>query len=407
MEYQTRQKVMIKVEPSISSNFFGNYSLSVRKVEEMSIPERITALMFSKKEPNEFKTNSFMMDDSIQLPEVRGEILSGKVVSKSSNMPASNIKVGLSVPGRNFLFKVSNTNQAGIFYFNLDKNIENSIAIFQVIDKNKENFKIEIFKNIKNNYDDLIFNKFTITNECQDALISHSVYNQIENAYSSIKLDSMIEVQLPMPFYESKAEEYLLDDYSRFPSIRETMIEIIPSVYTKKLKGLYSLHVRIYIEGEGTSNELPLVIVDGILIQDHNELVLYNPINVKKISVIGEQYVYGGKIFKGIISIQTFEGNYQQNISGDFIRNVTLVKPFPVKKYFNQVYDESPKYDLVPDYRSQLLWEPILNLENHKSIIFYTSDNIGTYEICLEGFTEKGIPVSIKEFFDVVKSTKQ
>ena len=184
------------------------------------------------------------------------------------------------------------------------------------------------------------------------------------------------------------------------------MIEIIPNVYTKKLNGLYTLHVRFYKEVEWNSSELPLVIVDGIFIQDHNELVLYNPINVKKISVVSEQYVYGGKIFKGIISLQTFEGNYQQNISGDFIRNVTLVNPFPVKKYFNQVYNESPKYDLIPDYRSQLLWEPALNLENHESIIFYTSDNIGTYEICLEGFTEKGIPVSIKEFFDVVKSTK-
>ena len=78
--------------------------------------------------------------------------------------------------------------------------------------------------------------------------------------------------------------------------------------------------------------------------------------NIEKISVVGEQYAYGGKIFRGIISLQTYNGNYQQNISADYIRNATLVKPLPVKKYFNQVYDESHKYDLIPDYRGQLLW---------------------------------------------------
>ena len=56
----------------------------------------------------------------------------------------------------------------------------------------------------------------------------------------------------------------------------------------------------------------------------------------------------------------------------------------------------------IPDYRYQLLWKPDLNLnEGEMSIEFFTSDITGDFEISLEGYTNNGIPVSLRKFITV------
>ena len=79
-----------------------------------------------------------------------------------------------------------------------------------------------------------------------------------------------------------------------------------------------------------------------------------------------------------------------------------MFRPLKIKNYFNQIYDNSKKSDRIPDYRSQLLWLPNFNLnKNEDSLYFYTSDNNGDYEISLEGFTNEGKPVSLREIISV------
>jgi predicted glycosyltransferase involved in capsule biosynthesis len=71
------------------------------------------------------------------------------------------------------------------------------------------------------------------------------------------------------------------------------------------------------------------------------------------------------------------------------------------KKYFKQVYNDS-EFNRIPDFRNQLLWYPNLTLNtNETQISFYTSDVTGDFEICIEGFTERGKPVSEKQFISV------
>ena len=42
-----------------------------------------------------------------------------------------------------------------------------------------------------------------------------------------------------------------------------------------------------------------------------------------------------------------------------------------------------------------------LKLNNDNQISFFTSDKTGNFEIVLEGFTEDGIPISVKNYFEV------
>ncbi|MFT5761999.1 MAG: hypothetical protein ACI8WA_001123, partial [Polaribacter sp.] len=56
----------------------------------------------------------------------------------------------------------------------------------------------------------------------------------------------------------------------------------------------------------------------------------------------------------------------------------------------------------IPDFRNQLLWMPKIQIDEKKlNINFFTSDNSGKFEISIEGFTEKGVPISIRRYFIV------
>jgi len=82
--------------------------------------------------------------------------------------------------------------------------------------------------------------------------------------------------------------------------------------------------------------------------------------------------------------------------------NLELLNPLDKKIYFKQVYDGSGKLKRIPDYRIQLLWLPNLEISSKTNEInFFTSDVNGTFEISLEGFTNNGDPVSLKEIIVV------
>jgi hypothetical protein len=404
-EFLSRKKVTLKLNSLKGYMSFGNYSISVRKIDTIKTPKIFTAKTYTSLFLQESNQQTLTSNNkAVYLPELRGELLSGKVLFKGTNKVAPNIKVALSIPGKQFVFKVANSNASGIFYFNLDKNYNNTDAIFQVLGENRENYEIRINEQGKPNYAGLITNNFKISSTIKDLIIKRSVYDQIENAYLSEKQDSIKAYKYQSPFYNTNIDlEYLLDDYTRFPTIRETFVEIIDQAWVSHNKDGYEFHVLSY-DPNIESIFPPLVLVDGFLVQNITSLLDYDAGKVKKITLVRDKYIYNSQIFQGIISIETFNGEYKNLSLGSYIENVKLDKPSVEKIYYNQMYDNKPHLNRIPDFRSQLLWRPNFALNKKQAIIeFFTSDNIGDYEINLEGFTKLGYPVSIKKIFSVVK----
>jgi len=395
--FTNREKVSLTVNSLKDERSFGNFSISVRKIDPIKIPTRLTtntymSLYAKKLEP--LKNNG-----TFYLPELRGEILSGKVLFRDTESPASKIRVALSIPGKEYLSKMASTNDSGIFFFNLDKEYINDNATIQVVNNKRENFKISMNHHESIDYGNLVFNDFKITPKMKDFILQQSINNQIENAYFSVKPHSIDTTQPLIPFYKARAKEYLLDDYTRFPSIKETVVEVIENVSIRQKKGTSVFHVKGYVPRNESE---PLVLIDGNIIQNHDDVIAYNARKVKKIGFVRDNYLYGSQLFEGIVYLETFEGAYKNNISNDHIKNIKLFKPSITKKYFNQIYDADNRLDRIPDYRSQLLWEPNLNLNKKTQILsFFTSDNDGDYEICIEGFTKEGKPISLKEIIHV------
>ena len=391
--YHLREKIEISVlnaNPIINS---GNYSISVNKIDSIIIPKMYSANNYKKLfEHSELKTNTF-------LPELRGELISGKVLN-ANNEPVQNSKVAIAIPGKNFLLKIATTNSEGSFYSYLNQSYESDNATFQVL--NNENLYISIDRITNLGPNNLQFPDFSIKSEMRNTILNRSVQNQIENSYASIKLNKEDSIFPIAPFYQSKiTKTYLLDDYTRFSSVKETVIEIMPEVFIKKHKDNSTFHI-IISEDRSNLDILPMLIIDGVLVQNHEELLAYNPNKINKIHLIGSQYIYGSEIYEGIISVETKNGDYTTSTSGNYIKNVNLFKPLTKKQYFQQHYDGNLKFDRIPDYRNILFWEPYLTFpKKNNQISFYASDIPGYYHIRLEGFNEDGSPISLQEIIKV------
>jgi hypothetical protein len=82
--YGLREKVTVNIQ-SLQKAVKGNFSLSVRKIDALPSKEAPDAVAFllgeTKKDKNTFALN--------QIPELRGELLSGTITSKRTTRPQS------------------------------------------------------------------------------------------------------------------------------------------------------------------------------------------------------------------------------------------------------------------------------------------------------------------------------
>jgi len=394
-EYAKRQKVQLNVEGLDKSALLGNYSVSVRKVNTFKKGVKPTSKTYVFNYPN----NTIAPKSKAHfLPEFKGDLLKGIVLHKETGIPVSNVRIALSVPNKKFKFRFATTDKKGVFEFMFKTAHEDSEAVVQILDVKKEMYKLVMVDQESLKYEGLTFNEIEITPKGKEELLAYNIQNQIEKSYATSKQKTKLKTLTDDLF--NKSSTYLLDDYNRFATVKETVIEIVKSVRIINRNGKYKFFVRNSDRFDEVK-ELPLVIMDGVFIQNHDEIMDFNASKVKSISVVREKYVYESYIFQGIIFIETFKGDYKNDEISDYMKNVQFDVPSNNNGFYKQQYLDA-SFDRIPDYRRQLAWLPMLNLQAEENKVdFYTSDIVGDFEISLEGFTQKGIPVSLKEFFSV------
>lgn len=397
LSFKKREKVSLTISSLEEKIEQGTFSLSVRKVSAL---DSLSPKTLGKPELSNI-SDKRLKAKFVYLPELRGELISGSVIYKDSGLPTAGTNISLSIPGQAFVFDVVSTDQKGRFFFNLSSGYDGEIAIIQSL-VNSDSLPVEI--RVDNPYTDaglhFELSAFNINSMLKDRIEERSIHSQIENAYSEIRQDTLISAEANYPFfYEENYDIFNLDDYTRFPSVKETFIEIIQYASIRKSGGKMSFSIL-------PSNNLlnspypPLVLVDGIQIPNHEDIIAYGARNIQRILIFREKFFYGSKGYQGALVFETVDGDYFEIMNRKGRHIVNLFKPQPRKKYFKQVYEMESIEDTshIPDYRYQLLWEPNIRFDNsQKTIDFFTSDVSGNFEISLEGFTDEGVPVSIRE----------
>lgn len=391
-DFNKREKVTFNVNETIKGNFLINV-MKIDSIPNLQAQKNLNSLL--QIENNIIKNNS----DTPLIPETRGEVFIGKITAKKNIDDIENKKIALSLPGENFEFKIATTDINGTFKFLLE-NLNGDEAYFQVFEKNKENYKIELINSslITNSKSEKVIK---INPNYANAFLKRSIANQIQNIYYHTKSDTVFAYKKSKPFYDGSDKEYLLKDYNQQNTIKEIFIEIIPEVYISKKEGKQTFSVNDYKVNNSNLYFNTLVLVDGFLLQDFDEILTFDPAYFTKINFVNKGFFLNKYIFNGVVNLTSKDFNYIPNTSQEYIIKAKLDRPQLFKKYYNVDYSKN-KFEKIPDYRYQLYWEPNVTEINSKNTFeFYTSDISGNFKIIIEGITTTGESVYMENYIKV------
>lgn len=200
---------------------------------------------------------------------------------------------------------------------------------------------------------------------------------------------------------ESSAfHRYHLDDYTRFPSVREVLVEIVPSLKLHREKGVYSIQMAVLDASGSRAFRVGnvLVMMDGVVLTDLGPLLDFDAMLLEDVDVYQQAVVCGQVIFSGVVNFTT-KKNYVTAMS--FPSNVRVLD-FKGVSYPAAYFGSAPEGDMK-DLRQLLYWDPVCRLKSGEArrVIIRTPDYSGRFRVVAEGLSAQGTPIHSEWTFEV------
>ena len=194
--------------------------------------------------------------------------------------------------------------------------------------------------------------------------------------------------------------EIKFSDYLLFPTMEETLREIIPYVIHRKQKD--KSIVRIYFDDvKAMAQDDPVYFIDGVITDNTTYFMSLKPEDISVMKIIrssAKLRTFGALGKNGIILVETKLMDNARNVPPARISFETAGLNRE-KKFITR----RPVPARVPDFRSTLYWNPEITTDERgeATITFYTADNPGRFRIQLDGITAGGEPVFVQEIMTV------
>jgi hypothetical protein len=195
-----------------------------------------------------------------------------------------------------------------------------------------------------------------------------------------------------------------LDDYLIFPTMQETLHEIVPNLQYRRIAGRDV--VRMYLPDKGqTGIENPAFFIDGVLTDDPSYFLKLKPVEVDKIKLVYTTFKLeklGAISRNGVVMVETKIQNNAKNVSAATrsfkVNGITPMVPVP--KGLPAWQKLNPR---SPQLKSCLYWIPHLRSDDtgKATFSFRTTDDTGRFVIRVEGLTVEGIPFAQEEYVEV------
>jgi hypothetical protein len=338
------------------------------------------------------------------LPEMEGSVVNMKITNRSASLPIGHIDSYLSIPGNEFAFNSATSDELGITHFGFRDIYKNNALVVQPVSQKDSNYRIDV----TNSYSDKISERPVTVQELsksmQEALLSRSIGNQVENTYNLEKKHRYAQLNLDtLSFYGVPDRLYNLEEYTRFQTMEEVLREYVEDVRVRKDGEKYYFKVRnglfkTYFE------EDPLILVDGIPVTDASRIIALDPLKFKKIEVVTHNYYVGSSAFAGIINVKSYTG---ESGATQIDPNALVVEYTGLqqqREFYSPAYataDEQESH--IPDFRNVLYWSPHFHpvTDGNPALLFYTSDIKGRFALMVQGISSDGVPVKTFTLFDV------
>jgi len=339
--------------------------------------------------------------------ESEGHYLSGSIRYREGNISDSSDFLFMSVQGKVAEFRYSEIDSAGRFRFLLPADNKFRNLILQPEHPNN-NMILEIEPSFPRFFPDSYCFKTALPDSLLDLFSGLSFNYQTEKIYGiNLKKnaepdDSKITLK-KRRFYGIPEMEIFLDDYIKLPSMEEVFIEFLPGVILRSRRSGYE----IKITNPLTDNfyvEPPVVMIDGVIINDLTVLVDLDPERVEKIEAIKTPYLIGDLILHGIVNVITRSGDFSEVTIPEY----AVILPYkiiddPSLIVFPDYSSEKLRQSRTPDLRNTLYWNPSVktNSNGKAEVEFWTSDLPGVYTITIQGITGTGKKISLYKSFTV------
>ncbi|MCX7638062.1 MAG: hypothetical protein N2044_09495 [Cyclobacteriaceae bacterium] len=334
--------------------------------------------------------------------------ISGNVINRDTGEPVKDrLRISLLNSVTNDFYEI-NTNEEGAFSLSFLFPFYTEADLFYRIEKNnkKLNEAVLALHNPGYTYPPLAYS-------CNTTSVPDHYYNyarqhrQITESYRYFgqtekpknKPENLIEQELGEP--DAMVD---LDDYILFPTMQETLHEIIPYLQYRKAGGRETL--RMYIpELARSGEESPLFIIDGAITDQADFFLQLKPSDVDKIKIYYSQYKTGklGSLsHNGVVVVETKLPDYATKVAASSrtlkIKGLSPSISFPKKPEFWQEHNSR-----APRLRSTLYFNPVLRLneEGEANFTFTATDDVGTFVVEIEGLTTEGIPFTAKKTFTI------
>ena len=297
-------------------------------------------------------------DAKLSIPEYEGEIVSIRVPAMYSGVTAV-----LSGPGlRNDIYSstVDSTGLVSIYTGNIygDRDL-----VFELNSRDvNDDFSLEVLSPFASpELDRDGVPELHLNGSVAEDLKRRSVAMQISRHFGIDEYMDSLQLRPDLLFKGGAMTVYEMDDYTRFPTMRETIVEYVREVHIRRQDGEPVLKIVPGKSFESYSSMLggnALVLVDGVPVSEHGRVLDLNPALLRRICIYPYDVSTGSCIYSGVVNFISFRGD----MAGlQFPGRVRILDFHGVT--FPVTVGAAKEDSLSPDYRYTRIWQPLLHLE--------------------------------------------
>ncbi len=192
---------------------------------------------------------------------------------------------------------------------------------------------------------------------------------------------------------------YHLDDYSRFPTVKEMCVEFISELRFMENNG--NTRLRMFVSDAGGTRKYAgdnvLVMMDGVVLTDHGMLNDFDAMLLEDVYIYPQTVIIGGVPFNGVVNFVS-KNNYVTRLH--FPPNVRVMD-FKGASY--PVYYAGGRPAGDKDLRQVLYWHPAFEAKagRRNEINLEIPGYKGRFKAVAEGWKRGGIPVRAEYTFEI------
>lgn len=233
-----------------------------------------------------------------------------------------------------------------------------------------------------------------LSEELAGVLKERGVSMQIARRFEADTLFDLMDMREHSFVGQVVPKVYNLDEYTRFPIMEEVIREYVKDLRVRREGGKSILKVLWDAVGQ------PLVLLDGVPVQDHSTAIGLDPLLVKQIVVYPRRYVLNNFTFEGVVKFVTYKGDMggvklPDNVSVQGFEGAS----YPLAFLGGKVYGNS-KY---PNFNNTIYWNPALTVNGggEFDIECVLPDYKGKFKVVVEGVQGNGNGVYATATFNV------